>query len=91
MGQFIQRDSRTNRLPLLIILAVFVAFCLANNFAVPLFEGNDEGDHFLYVNYIATNRGLPDLNQSWAISHEIVQPPLYYVVSSLFVAWTDRS
>jgi hypothetical protein len=91
MGQFIQRDSRTNRLPLLIILAVFLAFCLANNFAVPLFEGNDEGDHFLYVNYIATNRALPDMNQSWAISHEIVQPPLYYVVSSLFVGLTDRS
>lgn len=91
MVPLLRRASHGNRLPLSIILVVFVALCIANNFAVPLFEGNDEGDHFLYNNYIADHHGLPDLDQSWAISHEIVQPPLYYVASSLFIAWTDRS
>ncbi len=77
--------------PLFIVVTLFVTLCVAYNFALPLFEGDDEGDHFRYVNYIADHLSLPDLNQTAEISHEIVQPPLYYAISSLFVAWINRS
>ncbi len=74
-----------------LILALFFVLCVAFNFAVPLFEGADEGAHFKVVDYIATNLRLPDMNQADAISHEVSQPPLYYVASAFVVKWIDRS
>jgi hypothetical protein len=54
-----------HRFALSAVIAVFVALCVFYNAATPLFEGLDEGAHYNYVNYIATQRALPDLNSPY--------------------------
>ena len=73
-----------------IILATFVALTCGHNIALPLFEGNDEGPHYQYVDYLATQRRTPDLNRPFAVSHEVNQPPLYYALGALLIAPIDR-
>lgn len=84
--------------PLVLIVLLFVAVCIAYNLAVPLFEGTDEGAHFLYVDYLASNGHLPDMNHPedvmrpvGAIIAEIHQTPLYYIVTAFLVHGIDRS
>ena len=83
---------------LAVIVILFVTVCIAYNLALPLFEGVDEGAHFLYVDYLATNARLPDMNhpedvmrQVHAIGAEIHQTPLYYIVAAFLVQGIDRS
>ena len=82
-------EPRSNRLLLSILLAIFVAWCVAYNLALPLFEAPDEGAHYIYVDYIATNRQLPSLEHM--LSHEVSQTPLYYILGAPLIAWIDRS
>ena len=74
---------------LLTLFTVFVALCLVNNIALPIFEAPDESSHFLYANYIATEKRLPNLNGELP-AHEVVQPPLYYALVALAIAPFDR-
>jgi hypothetical protein len=72
-----------------VLLALFVAQCVAYNFALPLFEAPDEGAHYIYIDYIASHGQLPDLEHM--LSHEVSQTPLYYIVGAPLIAWIDRS
>ncbi|MCL5995200.1 MAG: glycosyltransferase family 39 protein [Chloroflexi bacterium] len=86
----VPHDSRRySRLFVAGIVLVFVALCVAYNVALPLFEAPDEGAHYIYVDYIARNRALPSMDE--LPSHEVSQPPLYYVLSAPLIAWIDRS
>ncbi|HEY3342822.1 MAG TPA: glycosyltransferase family 39 protein, partial [Anaerolineae bacterium] len=71
------------------LLAVFFILCIAYNLALPLFEAPDEGAHYIYVDYIASHRQLPDLEHM--LSHEVSQTPLYYMIGAPMIAWIDRS
>src|SRR5437016_4443072 len=81
--------SRPRALLLGGLILVFVALCAAYNFALPLFEAPDEGAHYIHVDYIARNRALPSMDA--LPSHEVSQPPLYYVLRAPLIAWIDRS
>jgi 4-amino-4-deoxy-L-arabinose transferase-like glycosyltransferase len=73
------------------ILAVYLLLCGLFNVTLPLFEAPDEGDHFHYADYLARERRLPDLVRDLPQSHEIIQPPLYYLGVALVIAPFDRS
>ncbi len=77
------------RAALALIVAAFVALSIAYNASLPLFEGNDEADHYRYVDYIAAHWRLPDLDEA-LISHEMTQPPLYYALGAPVLAAIDR-
>jgi hypothetical protein len=65
----------------------FIAFCIAYNFSIPIFEGFDETSHYRVVDYYARHWNLPDLEH--APSHEAHQPPLYYIAGALLIAPID--
>jgi Dolichyl-phosphate-mannose-protein mannosyltransferase len=71
------------------LVCVFVVLCLAYNAALPLFEAPDEGAHYIYVDYIAQNHALPSMVD--LPSHEVSQPPLYYLLAAPLISWIDRS
>jgi 4-amino-4-deoxy-L-arabinose transferase-like glycosyltransferase len=68
-----------------LILLAFIALCLPYAFATPVFEKNDESEHFAVAWHIAQGGGLPvqqpGLETPWA--QEGSQPPLYYLLASL--------
>ena len=74
-----------------LLLGIFVVLCAVNNVTLPLFEAPDEGDHFHYADLLAREQRLPDLTRDLRVSHEIVQPPLYYVLVAVVIAPIDRS
>jgi 4-amino-4-deoxy-L-arabinose transferase-like glycosyltransferase len=82
-------EPRFNRLLIGGLLFIFVVLCIAYNLALPLFEAPDEGAHYIYVDYIASHRQLPDLEHM--LSHEVSQTPLYYIIGAPLIAWIDRS
>lgn len=86
----IQRSAMPLTRPIIIALTMmYLALCLAYNIALPLFEAPDEGAHYQYVDYIARNRALPSMDNM--PSHEVSQPPLYYVLAAPLIAWIDRN
>ena len=74
-----------------LLLAGFLALCIVYNVTLPVFEAPDEGDHFHYADFLARERHLPDLVQDLAQSHEIIQPPLYYILIAGAIEPFDRS
>ena len=59
-----------------VLLGLYLALALADNFIFPPFEPTDEIDHFRYVRYLVENRRLPVFHLGeLSESH---QPPLYY-------------
>jgi hypothetical protein len=82
-------EPHFNRILVGVLLIVFVAQCVAYNFALPLFEAPDEGAHYIYIDYIASHHQLPDLEHM--LSHEESQTPLYYMIGAPMIAWIDRS
>ncbi|MDW8396697.1 MAG: phospholipid carrier-dependent glycosyltransferase, partial [Anaerolineae bacterium] len=81
-----------------LILAAFLGLCLVYNVSLPIFEAPDEGSHFYYAHYLATERRFPDLRQMLDESnperqpfHEITQPALYYLLVALIITPFDRS
>jgi 4-amino-4-deoxy-L-arabinose transferase-like glycosyltransferase len=74
-----------------LLLAGFLALCVVYNVTLPIFEAPDEGDHFHYADFLARERHLPDLVQDLGQSHEIIQPPLYYILIAGVIEPFDRS
>ena len=74
-----------------LLLAGFLALCVVYNVTLPVFEAPDEGDHFHYADFLARERHLPDLVQDLGQSHEIIQPPLYYILIAGAIEPFDRS
>ncbi len=67
------------------LLAIFVLLSLLYNITQPVFEAPDEGDHFAYANLLARTSQLPDVTADLKISHEIIQPPLYYALVAALI------
>lgn len=85
-----QREPHNHpRLLIAALALVFAALCLAYNWALPLFEAPDEGAHYLYVEHIARTGEIPSMDDM--PSHEVSQPPLYYLLAAPLIAWIDRS
>ena len=79
-----------NRAWLTGLCAVFLALCVANNIALPMFEAPDEGAHFYYASYLAERASLPALTDN-ADTHEVFQPPLYYAILAPPISFFDLS
>lgn len=73
-----------------LILLAYFALAAAYNIALPLFEGADEGPHFITVHDLATNRRLPNLDLEMP-SYESAQPPLYHIMAAIVISPFDRS
>ncbi|MCL4504615.1 MAG: glycosyltransferase family 39 protein [Chloroflexi bacterium] len=88
MAGFRLNTAQYRKPVLAVLLLVYLVLCVAYNFNLPLFEAPDEGAHYIYVDYIARNHALPDLNNQ--PSHEVSQPPLYYALGAPLIAWINR-
>ncbi len=75
------------------ILLAFIALCVPYAFATPIFEKNDESEHFAVAWHIAQGKGLPVQQPSaetpWM--QEGSQPPLYYWLASLPIRLFDTN
>ncbi len=73
----------THRL-FLLVLAMFVAGALVQQFFLPVMEGYDETLHYGYVRYLRATGALPDRRQAATniTSQESSQPPLAYWVTA---------
>ncbi len=78
-----RRDQIAKLLLVTVILAYVVVACLFS-FSVPLYEAPDEPSHLLYVNFIASQHRLPNLNtpDRTSVPYEGHQPPLYYALAA---------
>jgi hypothetical protein len=77
---------------LLAILLAFLILATFYNLSLPVYEAPDEYAHFIYVNWLAEGRGLPNLERDRRnAGHEIGQPPLYYALLAPFVAVIETS
>jgi hypothetical protein len=83
MRMLARRDQIAKLLLVAIILTYIVVACLFS-FSVPLYEAPDEPHHLLYVDFIAAQHRLPNLNTADRVSvpNEGYQPPLYYALAA---------
>ena len=59
---------------------------------IPIWEGNDEPQHFSFVRHVAEQRALPRPDRESSpsqLSWQYTQPPLYYVAAAPLIAWMD--
>ena len=81
------------RLPIAIILALFLAVSGAFAVTTPLFEASDELWHYPVVWRLSHRQGLPVLDTlnpgPWR--QEAGQPPLYYYIMALATGWIDTN
>ncbi len=80
-----------HKLGLAALIGAFLALCVAYSVTLPIFEAPDEASHFVYADYLARNRRLPDLRIENLPSHEVTQPLLYYALVAVVIAPFDRS
>lgn len=78
-------SARGIRAKLLVMLVASAALMVAWSFAVPVFEGPDEPDHWKYACYLNQNRALPLYGPSFV---EANSPPLYYLLIAPFAVDT---
>jgi hypothetical protein len=64
-----------------LLLAAYGALAANNIWKLPLGVGFDAPAHVDYVTYLAEHRRLPLASEGW----QMFQPPLYYVLSTLFL------
>jgi len=84
----------TDRLPLAILAALFLAAGAVYNVNSPLFEAPDEVWHFAHIRYVVQKNALPVQGARQgeeAAQQEASQPPLYYVLASALVRSIDIS
>ncbi len=81
----------STKLPLGLLLALFLALGVIYSVITPIFEASDELSHYPVVKHLADGRGLPvqDPAVETAWKQEGSQPPLYYAVAALATAWID--
>ncbi len=81
------------RVPLFLILVVYLLLGIDYSVTTPIFEAPDEAQHFFVVREIVEQHGLPVQRESvperW--QQEGSQPPLYYWLGALLTFWTDAS
>lgn len=70
-----------------VVAVLYIALALFYNVTTPLWETPDEVGHFQYVVHILQQRALP--RQEIGVLGQAHQPPLYYLLTALFVAPAD--
>ena len=75
-----------NNIGIYVTLLLFVSLGLCYSYYTPLWSPPDEERHFTYCEYIAQHHKLPEVsyNTEGNIVHMAYQPPLYYLIGSLF-------
>jgi hypothetical protein len=75
--------------PLILIVSLYLLLGVGYSLAVPLGESPDEVDHFLYVEYLVTEKRLPVMSPIAAenFTMEANQPPLYYALNAAAAIW----
>ncbi len=85
--------SRTHptSIALVAVIIAFVLLALVYSVVNPIFEANDEFQHFYTALHLAQGRGFarPDPGQPWL--QEAAQPPLYYLLTAGLIAPVDTS
>ena len=76
---------------LFLLVLIFVGLACYYSITTPIFESPDENWHYNYVRDVAVNRGLPvvDPKVRQTFAHEGLQPPLYYALGAVLIAWMD--
>lgn len=76
-----------------LVLALFIVLGIIYSMTTPLFETPDEREHFAFVQYVATGRGLPIQSEQPAhlARQEGSQPPVYYLLAAAATWWIDTS
>jgi flagellar basal body-associated protein FliL len=71
----------------ILIIILFLLISLAYSMIVPVFNAPDEPFHFEYIRFLAKNKRLPNQKiEERSISTEGFNPPLYYLVNSVFLS-----
>ncbi len=70
----------TTRISIVILVVAYLPLALTFSFLTRAYEGNDEGAHTEYVEYIVRHDSIPPINI--AISAESQEPALYYLVAA---------
>lgn len=93
--------TRHSALPPLLISALFALLAVVYARAMPPFEAADEAPHFLYTHYLLEEGRLPPILSREQIGQqptaalrwmaESHQPPLYYALGALLIAWSERA
>jgi hypothetical protein len=79
-----------SRLPLLIILTLYLVLGITYSLATPLGEGPDEPGHIAFIAFLNEQHRLPRHGDSQGpLAQQIKHPPLYYAVGALATAWAD--
>lgn len=80
-------------LPSVLILAAYLLIAFSYSVVNPLFEAPDEIGHYFTVQHIADTGSLPVVTEEYDewLGQEAAQPPLYYMLGSLFVKPLDSS
>ncbi len=77
--------KKVESLPLVLIIAAFLALALAYSVVIPPFEALDEVEHFGVTRYVADMGRLPIQGRAdlavYHVRQEASQPPLYYLVA----------
>ncbi|MGE5263424.1 MAG: hypothetical protein ACM3S0_08595, partial [Acidobacteriota bacterium] len=83
------KSPKSTRILLLLVVSIFVLLSSFYSLVTPILETPDEVWHYAYVRQLAVNHALPvvDTEGRAPYRHEGLQPPLYYAIGSLFIAW----
>ncbi len=85
-----------------LIVVYFVGLVTAYSAFIPIFEGSDEAEHFLYVHSILTDDALPVIRSRAEVvttsttaaelwNNHTHHAPLYYLLGAVVVGWTERA
>jgi hypothetical protein len=69
----------SRRLSILLLVFAYVPLAVTFSVLTPAYEGDDEGAHTQYVEYIMRNDAIPRIGTA---SSEAQQPPLYYALAA---------
>jgi hypothetical protein len=73
------------------IIVFSVLLSLAASLGVPIFEGPDEMEHYLYMRYLINHRAFPVVDEGvWKFT-ERHQPPLYYLLGAALTFWIPET
>ncbi|MCI0711038.1 MAG: DUF2142 domain-containing protein [Chloroflexi bacterium] len=76
------------------IILVFTLLACFTLYRMPPFENPDEADHFIYAHILLEDGKLPEIGSNddpvLAWNNEAHQPPLYYAIAAVLIAWSER-
>lgn len=76
---------RSTRIPLALILSIYLFLAIGYGIVTPLFETPDEHLHYFTAEFLARENRLPTTRDAGLMGQEAAQPPLYYILASILV------